>query len=181
MAPRNPLLSHFLYSWQDQSLPVAEWGVQVEESRGKREEIIMKGIVRRRLAALLSVAGFAGPASHAAAQVLKGSEPSEKTKAESTLKRNKTAQENAATKDVVTEKMRKAGGEQKAAQDVVNEKVGPDHTAQKHIAGVKYEDAQAETNASKNAPAHKSRKAAGNQPPAGAQVQNKRKLTKTDK
>jgi hypothetical protein len=90
--------------------------------RGKTEEIIMKGIVRKRLAALLSVAGFAGTASHATAQVLKGSEPGDKAKTERTIKRNKTAQEDAASKDAVTAKMRKAGGEQTAAGAQVEDK-----------------------------------------------------------
>jgi hypothetical protein len=59
----------------------------------------MRSIVRKRLVALLSAAGLAGTATSTMAQVLKGSEPGNQTKTESTIKTNKNAQENkAATK-----------------------------------------------------------------------------------
>jgi hypothetical protein len=101
----------------------------------------MKGIMRHRLIALLSAAGLAGTAASSAAQAVKGSEPSDKTQAASTIKSDKNKQENQATKDAAAIKMRKAGGEQQANKDVVTEKVGPDHIVHKHIAGVKYEKA----------------------------------------
>jgi hypothetical protein len=99
----------------------------------------MNGIMRQRLIALLSAAGLAGTASSSAAQVVKGSEPGDKTQTASTIKSDKNKQENQATKDAAAVKMRKAGGEQQANKDVVTEKVGPDHIVHKHVAGVKYE------------------------------------------
>jgi hypothetical protein len=111
----------------------------------------MKGIMRKRLVALLSMAGLAGSTTPVTAQVVKAAEPSDKTKAESTMKYGKATQENAAAQDVLNKKFRKAGGEQKAAQDVVNEKVGADQVAHKHIAGAKYEKQTSSDAASKDA------------------------------
>jgi hypothetical protein len=91
----------------------------------------MKGITRKRLVALLSAVGLAGTAASSAAQVVKGSEPSDKTQTSSTIKDQKSKQENKAATNDAAIKYRKAGGEQKAAQDVVSEKVGPDHVVQK--------------------------------------------------
>jgi hypothetical protein len=111
----------------------------------------MKGIVRKRLVALLSMAGLAGSAAPATGQVLKGSQPSNKTKAESSLKYGKAQQENNAAASGAAKKERKADGEQQAAQDVVNEKVGADQIVHKHIAGVKYEKQASSDAASKDA------------------------------
>jgi hypothetical protein len=107
----------------------------------------MKSIVRKRLVALLSAVGLAGSTASSAAQVLKGSDQGEKTQKESTIKGEKSTQENHASKDAAAIKLRKAGGEQQANKDVVSEKVGPDHIVHKHIAGVKYEKAQAASHA----------------------------------
>jgi hypothetical protein len=111
------------------------------------EEGTMKGIMRKRLLALLSAAGLAGSAASATAQAVKGSEPGDKTQTSSTIKNAKSNQENKAAKNDAAIKYRKAGGEQKAGQDVVSEKVGPDHVVQKHIAGVKYEKGQTASHA----------------------------------
>lgn len=66
----------------------------------------MKSIVRKRLVAFLSLAGFASAAKPATAQVLKGSDQARKS--ESTIKMDKNKREKNATADVVNEKMNKA-------------------------------------------------------------------------
>jgi len=105
--------------------------------------------MRKRLIALLSLAGFANSATTATAQVVKGSNPPADTKSESQLKLDKTQKENAAAQSDASKKLRKAGGEQQASHDVVTEKIGPDHVSHKHIGGVKYEKSSAETNSGK--------------------------------
>ncbi len=73
----------------------------------------MKGIMHKRLLGLLSVVGLSSSSTPASTQVLKGSKPAD-TKAESTIKASKTAQEDAASKDAAKVKKvankRKAGG-----------------------------------------------------------------------
>ncbi|HMF91436.1 MAG TPA: hypothetical protein VKL40_12395 [Candidatus Angelobacter sp.] len=105
--------------------------------------------MRKRLVALLSLAGLANSATPATLQVSKGSSPPADTKSESQVKIDKTQQENVAAQNDASKKIRKAGGEQQAAKDVVTEKIGPDHVVHKHIGGVKYEKSSAETNAGK--------------------------------
>src|SRR5262249_3526828 len=95
--------------------------------------------MRKRLVALLSLAGLANSAAPATLQVSKGSSPPADTKSESQVKIDKTQQENVAAQNDASKKLRKAGGEQQATKDVVTEKIGPDHIVHKHIAGVKYE------------------------------------------
>src|SRR5215813_2813429 len=101
--------------------------------------------MRKRLIALLSLAGFANSATTATAQVVKGSNPPADTKSESQLKLDKTQKENAAAQNDASKKLRKAGGEQQASHDVVTEKIGPDHVRHKHIGGVKYEKSSGKT------------------------------------
>ena len=91
--------------------------------------------MRKHLLSFLSMVGLVSLATPAPAQ---GDKP------------KKAGVENNAVNNQAAKKARKAGGEQKAAQDVVNEKIGPDHIVHKHIGGVKYESAQAESNASQN-------------------------------
>jgi hypothetical protein len=83
--------------------------------------------MRKRLIALLSLAGLASSSTPGTSQAVKGSSAGPETKNESQVKGDKVNQENAAVQDDVSKKARKAGGEQRANQDVVNEKVGPDH------------------------------------------------------
>ena len=111
----------------------------------------MKGIMRRRLLTLLSVAGLASSAAPAGAQVPKGPEQGEQTKTETKIKFNKAKQENDAAATAAAKKERKAGGEQQATKDVVNEKVGSDQIVHKHIAGTKYEKSAQADAASKDA------------------------------
>jgi hypothetical protein len=111
----------------------------------------MKGIMRRRLLTLLSVAGLASSAAPAGAQVPKGPEQGEQTKTETKIKFNKAKQENDAAATAAAKKERKAGGEQQATKDVVNEKVGSDQIVHKHIAGIKYEKSAQADAASKDA------------------------------
>lgn len=160
----------------------------------------MKGIMRKRLLALLSAAGLAG-ATSAAGQVLKpGSNQGQKSQNESTIKLNKVRQEKAAVKSKDVDKSSKVASEQKAAQDVVTEKVGADHIVHKHIAGVKYEDAKKTNKTSKasldagSKDASKMTKASKTTvhqdaltvkqkiaaQAAGVEVEDKRKLTKTE-
>src|SRR5215472_1478029 len=101
--------------------------------------------MRKHVVALLSMLGLASSSAPASAQVVKGT-PSTDTKSESTVKKSKTAQEDAAGKNAEYLKARKAGGEQNANRDVVNEKIG-NQAAGKHIAGVKYEKNNAEKKA----------------------------------
>jgi hypothetical protein len=85
--------------------------------------------MRKRLLALLSLAGLASSSTPGTSQVLKGSSAGPETKNESQVKDDKVKQENAAVKDDASKTMRKAGGEQQANKDVVTEKVGPDADA----------------------------------------------------
>ena len=157
----------------------------------------MKGIMRKRLVALLSLAGFAGSTTPVTAQVLKGSDQAD-TKKESTVKDAKATQENKdaantaiqdkrknavaesnAAKDAKTIKMRKAGGEQKAAQEVVSEKVGSDQKARKaggtqEDANAKFNKTTAEANGVKKTTEYKPRKAGGEQLPASTNGNGKR-------
>jgi hypothetical protein len=96
--------------------------------------------MRKRLVALLSLAGFANSATPATPQVVKGSNPPADTKSESQIKLDKTKQENAGAQNDASKKLRKAGGEQQAAQDVVTEKVGPDHLTHRHIKRIKHKE-----------------------------------------
>jgi hypothetical protein len=86
--------------------------------------------MRKRLIALLSLAGLASSSTPGTSQAVKDSSAGPETKNESQVKGDKANQENAAVQDDVSKKMRKAGGEQKANQDVVTEKVGPDRNVQ---------------------------------------------------
>jgi hypothetical protein len=104
--------------------------------------------MRKHVVALLSMLGLASSSTPASAQVVKGAQPPD-TKSESTVKKSKTAQEDAASKNAEYLKTRKAGGEQNASRDVVNEKIG-NQAAGKHIAGVKYEKSNAEASAITN-------------------------------
>jgi hypothetical protein len=65
----------------------------------------MKAIIRRRLAALLSLVGLAGSAS--ATQVIKGSDEGTKIKTETTVKGGKNAKESRATAAYAAKKHRK--------------------------------------------------------------------------
>ncbi|HEY6306070.1 MAG TPA: hypothetical protein VI488_06365 [Candidatus Angelobacter sp.] len=122
----------------------------------------MKGIMRKRLVALLSAAGLAGSAASSVAQDVKSPQPGNNTKTESTIKNQKTTQENKASKDAAAIKLRKAGGEQEASKDVVNEKVGAD--SQKHVGAVKDDKwRKANLDASSKDAAKTERKAGGEQ------------------
>lgn len=96
--------------------------------------------MRKRLVALLSLAGLASSSTPAASQVAKGSNPAPETKNESQVKLDKVKQENAGAQDDASKKLRKAGGEQQAAKDVVSEKIGPDHLTHKHIKRIKHKE-----------------------------------------
>jgi len=133
--------------------------------------------MRKRLIALLSLAGFANSATTATAQVVKGSNPPADTKSESQLKLDKTQKENAAAQSDASKKLRKAGGEQQASHDVVTEKIGPDHVRHKHIGGVKYEKSSAETNSGKTETTVKGGKTKI-QPGADAASKDAAKMTK---
>jgi hypothetical protein len=72
----------------------------------------MRRIVRKRLAALLSLAGLAGTSASATAQVVKGSNEATKTTTESTKKISKNVQENHAGAAQVGAKRQKTGASQ---------------------------------------------------------------------
>ncbi len=74
----------------------------------------MKGVMRKRLLALLSAAGLAGTVAPASGQVLKGDQ-AERIQPESTLKANKAKQENAAAKNAANVKLRKDAGSKDAS------------------------------------------------------------------
>src|SRR5262249_60138526 len=96
--------------------------------------------MRKHLLAVLSVFGLAGSSTPASAQVVKGAQKAD-TKSESTMKKSKLSQEDAASKDARKDKwkaqsaegghatsdastqMRKAGGEQNASKQDSSKKV----------------------------------------------------------
>ena len=96
--------------------------------------------MRKHLLAVLSVFGLAGSSTPASAQVVKGAQKAD-TKSESTMKKSKLSQEDAASKDARKDKwkaqsaegghatsdastqMRKAGGEQDASKQDSSKKV----------------------------------------------------------
>jgi hypothetical protein len=87
----------------------------------------MKGIMRKRLLSLLSVVGLASSATPASPQAPTGATQAD-TKSESTMKRSKTVQEDAASKDAAkmtkAETERKAGGSQQEYKHKVSSAEG---------------------------------------------------------
>src|SRR5215472_10469345 len=99
-----------------------------------------RGHMRKHLLAVLSIFGLAGSSTPASAQVPKNAKPAD-TKSESTMKKSKLSQEDAASKDARKDKwkaqpvesgqatsdastqMRKAGGEQNASKQDSSKKV----------------------------------------------------------
>jgi hypothetical protein len=73
---------------------------------------LMRSIVRKRLVALLSLAGFAGSNGSATAQVVKGTNATTTTKSESVVKTQKNVQENHAGAAQVGVKRQKTGASQ---------------------------------------------------------------------
>jgi hypothetical protein len=111
----------------------------------------MRSIVRKRLVALLSAAGLAGTATSTMAQVVKGSEPGNQTKTESTIKTNKNAQENkAATK----------AADDKWVADKAAKHTATTGKATTQDAYLKSKKSTAESDASKNASQYKPIKSA---------------------
>jgi hypothetical protein len=113
----------------------------------------MKGIMRKRLVAVLSAAGLAGAAASAASQVLKGAEPDNKAKTEKSIKLQKNGQENQAASSALTDKARKAGGEPAAAstskQNIKLQKASQEKTSV--IETIKLDKNASEANASRKA------------------------------
>jgi hypothetical protein len=72
----------------------------------------VKGVMRKRLVALLSLAGFASSAEFAPGQVLKGSKEIAKTTSESTIKSQKNVKENHANAGQGAIKLKKNGAAQ---------------------------------------------------------------------
>jgi hypothetical protein len=72
----------------------------------------MRSIVRKRLVALLSLAGFAGSTGSATAQAVKGSNATTTTKSESVVKTQKNVQENHAGAAQVGIRRQKTGASQ---------------------------------------------------------------------
>ena len=135
--------------------------------------------MRKHLLAVLSVFGLAGSSTPASAQVVKGAEKAD-TKSESTMKKSKLSQEDAASKDARKDKwkaqsaegghatsdastqMRKAGGEQDASKQDSSKKVliGLSQPS-KNDADAKMRKAGGEQQASKGAAEYKGQKALG--------------------
>lgn len=118
----------------------------------------MKGIIRKRVLALLSAVGLVGSTTSLKAQVVQGDEAT-KTKTESKIKADKNKQEttagtlqanhkdertnaDAASKDAI--KFRKANSEKSASKDVIRHK---DSKASADAAGVKEKSTVKSTNA----------------------------------
>ena len=135
--------------------------------------------MRKHLLAVLSVFGLAGSTTPASAQVATGAQKAD-TKSESTMKKSKLSQEDAASKDARKDKwkaqsaegghatsdastqMRKAGGEQDASKQDSSKKVliGLSQPS-KNDADAKMRKAGGEQQASKGAAEYKGQKALG--------------------
>jgi len=135
--------------------------------------------MRKHLLAVLSVFGLAGSSTPASAQVATGAQKAD-TKSESTMKKSKLSQEDAASKDARKDKwkaqsaegghatsdastqMRKAGGEQDASKQDSSKKVliGLSQPS-KNDADAKMRKAGGEQQASKGAAEYKGQKALG--------------------
>ena len=135
--------------------------------------------MRKHLLAVLSVFGLAGSSTPASAQVATGAQKAD-TKSESTMKKSKLSQEDAASKDARKDKwkaqsaegghatsdastqMRKAGGEQNESKQDSSKKVliGLSQPS-KNDADAKMRKAGGEQQASKGAAEYKGQKALG--------------------
>jgi hypothetical protein len=113
----------------------------------------MKSIVRKRLIALLSLAGFAGSGASGTAQVLKGSEP-DKTTTEGKIESSKVQQENKAAAGQQSVKSKKSG----SAQYPIEHGKEASLTGNKGNTTIKMNKNAAESNASQEAGRFKSSK-----------------------
>jgi hypothetical protein len=128
----------------------------------------MKSIVRKRLIALLSLAGFAGSGASGAAQVVKGSEP-DKTTTEGKIKSTKVQQENKAAAGQQSVKSKKSG----AAQYPIEHGKEASQTNNKGNANIKMNKNASESRAPQEAGRFKSSKVNSENKAAQAGVNKK--------